>query len=277
MSKPVERYRQSDVTFWGIAAIAACGIAVSAGALPAILPAHVFRALHASVLNGADVNNLTSEIATLADEASALKIDNAELVTRLRLAEQDRTAILKRVGALENTLPLLVEQIPPGTSIDASILTSSIDKTATNATIPGGSVEYSQVPLYPEDDSETADTPDMPPPAAGDTTVEPDPEIETGIDAEMAELVAVETDQYGLAMGGMVTLSDAYVFWLDLRNKVGALLIGLDPILSGQAGSYHIVAGPIDRIARAEELCGYIQRAGLQCLPVPYSGYKLPL
>lgn len=277
MSKPVERYRQSDVTFWGIAAIAACGIAVSAGALPAILPNQVFTALHASALSSADVNNLKSEVSTLADEASALKVDNAQLVTRLRLAEQDRIAILKRVGALENTLPLLVEQIPPGLGIDASILTSSIDKTATNAAIPGGSVAYSQAPLYPEDDPETEDESGMPPPAATDTPVEPAPAVDSGADAAKAGLVAIQTEDYGLAMGGLVTLKDAYVAWLDLRNKIGALLIGLDPILSGHDGSYHIVAGPIDRIARAEELCGYVQKAGLQCLPVPYTGYKLPM
>jgi len=277
VSKPVERYRQSDVTFWGIAAISACGIAVSAGALSAILPSQVFTALHASVLRGADVNNLTSTVSALADEASALKVDNAELVTRLRLAEKDRTAILKRVGALENTLPVLVEQIPPNTAVDASILTSSVDKTATSATIPGGSVEYSQAPLYPEDAPETQEEPEMPPPAVTEEPAKPAQPAGSGLDAEKVGLVAVETDEYGLAMGGTVTVMDAYVTWLDFRNKVGALLIGLDPILTGQDGSYHIVAGPIDRIARAEELCGYIQKAGLQCLPVPYSGYKLPM
>ena len=277
MSKPVERYRQSDVTFWGIAAISACGIAVSAGALPMILPSQVFTALHTSVLRSASVNNLTSTVSTLADEASALKIDNAELVTRLRLAEKDRAAILKRVGALENTLPVLVEQIPPGTAIDASILTSSIDKTATSAAIPGGSVEYSQKPLYPEDSPETQTEPEMPPPAVTEAPAEPAQPASTGADAEKLGLAAVETDQFGMAMGGTVTVKEAYVSWLDFRNKVGALLIGMDPILSGQDGSYHIVAGPIDRIARAEELCGYIQKAGLQCLPVPYAGYKLPM
>ena len=54
------------------------------------------------------------------------------------------------------------------------------------------------------------------------------------------------------------------------------MLIGMEPILSGGNSGYHIVAGPVDRIARAEELCGYVERAGLQCLPVPYSGYMMP-
>ena len=80
--------------------------------------------------------------------------------------------------------------------------------------------------------------------------------------ASAPSLESVETESFGMAMGDVVTVEDAYLSWVDLRNKVGALLIGMEPILSGDGNGYHIVAGPVDRIARAEEICGYVQRAG---------------
>lgn len=278
MSKPIERYRQSDVNFWGVAAITASGLALSAASLPALLPNQVFTALHASRLNGADVNNLRAEVATLSDETLQLKLDSAQMLTRLELAEKNRGSIVKRVGALENTLPLLVEQIPPGTPVDASIVTSSVGTLTETSEIPGGSVKVSRTPLYPVDGSDVTDPGTNTPPLPEATTVTTDDGSTEAGAARVTppDLLRVDTESYGLAMGAAVTVSDAYVTWLDLRNKVGALLIGMEPIISGGNGGYHIVAGPVDRIARAEELCGYVQRAGLQCLPVPYSGYQMP-
>ncbi len=274
VSKPVEHYRQSDVTFWGIMAIAASGLAVSATALPALLPPQIFTALHASRYSGADVNSLRAEISTLLDETAVLKLDNAQMITRMGLAEKNRGIIQQRVGALENTLPLLVEQIPPGQAVDTSIVTSSVDNGTKSTDIPGGSVEISHTPLYPDEPADPSSGDGATTPSTNETVA---PSADAAPKASDPGLEPVETDAYGLAMGGTVSLSDAYVSWLDLRNKIGALLIGMEPILSGQDGGYHIVAGPVDRIARAEELCGYIEKAGLQCLPVPYSGYKMPM
>lgn len=271
MSKPVERYRQSDVNFWGIAAIAACGIAMTATSLPALLPNQVFTALHTSRLNGASVNSLRAQMATLEEENAKLRIDTAQLITRLGLAEKDRGTITQRVGALENTVPVLMEQIPPGNTIDASIVTSSTGKATESATITGGSVEISRTPLYPDSSDFRAPETELSA-APTPTATQEMPELKT----DLPSLERFSSEQYGIAVGGTVTVNEAYVSWIDLRNKVGALLIGMEPILSSGNSGYHIVAGPVDRIARAEELCGYVERAGLQCLPVPYSGYLMP-
>ncbi len=264
----VERYRQSDVNFWGMVAIVASGLAVATSSLPALLPAQVFTFFHASWMDGADINSLRAELATLSSETAALKLDTTEMLTRIGLAERNRGDIVQRVGALENTLPFLVEQIPPGTPIDASIVTSSIGDNAETSRIPGGSVEIARTPLYPSETSTLN-------PVSGALPM-PGTTVKTPVHVEGLDLERVDTDAFGIAMGRTVTVDDAYVTWIDLRNKIGALLIGMDPILSGDHADYHIVAGPIDRIARAEELCGYITRAGLQCLPVPYTGYRMP-
>ncbi len=269
MARSIEHYRQSDVNFWGIVAIAASGLAVIAVSLPAVLPAQFFSALHASRLNGADVNNLRAEMVSLSDKTARLRLDTTQLLTRLGLAEKDRNEIVRRVGALENTLPLLVEQIPPGSPVDASIVTSSVGRATETSAIPGGSIAIERSPLYLDQTGPASVAGEETPPL-------PNTAAETSVSAVMPNLERFATEQYGVAMGGAVSVSEAYVTWIDLRNKVGALLIGMEPILSGANDGYHVVAGPIDSISRAEELCGYIQRAGLQCLPVSYSGYKMP-
>jgi len=272
LSKPIERYRQSDVNFWGVAAIAACGLALSAASIPALMPPQLFTALHASRINGADINALRAEMASLEQEAARIRNDTEQVLTRLGLADQDRGTLLQRVGALESTLPVLVEQIPPGGAIDTSIITSATGNVDESVAISGGRVEISRSPLYPRQDLMKIDDP-----AAGSGEAMPEAtESSTMLRTEAPDLARVSSEEYGIAVGGSVTVEDAYVTWLDVRNKVGALLIGMEPILSASTSGYHIVAGPVERIARAEELCGYVERAGLQCLPMPYSGYRMP-
>ena len=272
MPKPVERFRQTDVNFWGIAAIAACGIAVSTASLPTLLPPQVFSALHTSRISGADVNALRAELATLEMETTKLRSETDQISTRIGLADRNRGDIVQRVGALENSLPLLMEQIPPGQAIDASIITSSTGNNRETTPIEGGSVEITRTPLYPQQDMVG-----MPETESDSTPMPEQTNAETPFErTEMPNLEQVSSEEFGIAVGGTVTVNDAYVSWLDLRSKVGALLIGMEPILSASNTGYHIVAGPVERIARAEELCAYVERAGLQCLPVPYAGYRMP-
>ena len=275
MSKPIERYRQADVNFWGMLAIVSCGVAVAATSLPSLLPGQVFTSLHASRLNGASVNSLRAEMASLEQENAQLRTDTTQLITRLGLAERDRGAITRRVGALESTVPVLLERIPPGNAIDASIVTSSTGTSPEATPIDGGSIEISRMPLYPDQTQPGAPETESsvaPMPAETQDGAQDMPVLRT----DDSGLERFSSEEYGIAVGGTVTVNEAYVSWIDLRNKVGALLIGMEPILSGGNSGYHIVAGPVDRIARAEELCGYVERAGLQCLPVPYSGYMMP-
>jgi len=275
LSKPTERYRQGDVNFWGVMAIIASGIAVTASSLPALLPTQFFTAMHASRMTGVDLNALRAELVALRDDTARMRVNTTELMTRVGLAEKNRGDIVQRVGALENTLPLLVEQIPPGSQpIDASIVTSSVNRVTQTAQIDGGSVQIERTPLFPDQAEPEPLSDDAMKDLPAGTTTSTDAAPSTN--AVALDLELVDTDRFGIAMGGDVTIADAYVTWIDYRNKVGALLIGMEPILSGTSDDYHVVAGPIDSIAQAEQLCGYIQRAGLQCLPVPYSGYRMP-
>jgi len=56
------------------------------------------------------------------------------------------------------------------------------------------------------------------------------------------------------------------------------LLLGLGPLLSGNAGAeqQRLVAGPIAGYSPAEEICARMIRIGISCLPVPYAGHALP-
>lgn len=269
----MERYRQSDVNFWGLIAIGAVGLAVGLGSISAFLPDNLFIGLHTSRLDGGNLNSLRAEVVQLENETARLRLENDRLLTRFTLTEQDTSAMNRRVGALESSLPVLLEQLPPDAQIDSGAITSSTSGGLTQTRqVEGGSVVTSTQSLESEPE---------PMPDALDFEVDV-PDLGTTPDdtATLApDLDGVSEEGYGLAMGSRVNLQDAYVTWQEIRNKAGALLIGLEPVLSrsNEQGMFHIVAGPVAEISRAEELCTYVQRIGVQCLPVPYSGYKMPL
>lgn len=274
----MEQYRQTDVNFWGIVAISAMGLAMVLANLPALVSPDILAGLHTNRLDGGTLNSLRAQVARLERDAASLRLENSSIQTRFSLTEQTQGSVAKRLGALENTLPVLLEQIPPGAAIDTSTLTSAISRGATQTqAATGGSVEYSTTPLYPDQEP-------MPKPLEAKPNQPTPSDITSAPMATPAtytkpapDLAMITTDGFGMAMGPDVTLQDAHIAWADIRNKAGALLIGFEPLLAVQAdGTYHLVAGPVKEISRATEICRYATRAGVQCLPMPYSGYRLP-
>ncbi len=271
MTGPSDQIKQSDVTLWGLIALGIAVFAVISANVAAIVPPSVLTGLHATRLEGGSLNNLRMQVADLRNDTAQMRNENNRLLTMIRLANEDQSAVTQRVGAIESTLPVLLNR-DTGSGLDSDLVTSSIgdgpEDTETR-NVDGGSVEVTRHDLG-------AGPPETPPDTPQD---QPMPEAPPAIRQGSVESVENrDPPRFGIALGPKVTMEDAYLAWQDIRDKAGPLLIGLGPLLSGNAGTeqQRLVAGPINDYAQAEQLCARVVRIGISCLPVPYAGEDLP-
>ena len=257
MARAADQFRSSDITVWGIVALLCWGVAVLSANLSALVPAGIFAGLHASRLEGATVNQLRSQVVQLEAESQRMRRENSLLLQRFDLAEQARGEVTRRVGALEVSLPQVLERLPETATIDRSATASIVEGQSMSFEAEGGSVSVVQKPLIAIQAGRVA------PPMAETTNVEQ----------------ALVGDAFGVALGFPITTADAEVQWQSLTAKVGTLLLGLWPVLADSEGSDGkiVVAGPVATRSQAAELCDRMDRVGIPCEPVPFEGEPLPL
>lgn len=159
---------QSDVTKWGIGAVAFVTLAVLASTLNVILPQSVWVGLHANRLEGGNLNQLRAEVTRLRDEQLVMRRQTTQLRSRLIIAERGRSEVGQRVNALEASIPVLLEVVPPGTEIDRGLFTAAIgDSNDDSVTFEaeGGSVTLVRRPLFEDSPGGAQDLMQALPPA----------------------------------------------------------------------------------------------------------------
>ena len=258
MAKASEQFKQSDVALWGAIALVCGALAVFGANISALVPNSVLAGLHKTRLGGGSLEQLRGQVAELSAEASQLRRENELLVSRFSLQEQSGNEMTRRVGALEVSLPRILEALPAGSSIDRTNLTASIG-TGNSETFEaqGGTVVVRQTPM----DQAVAAQP-LPEP------------VESA-----APAVPPNEGAYGIAIGAGVAQSQTASQWGDLTTKLGPLLFGLTPVLVDEAGSdrKRIVVGPISALSEATALCQRLERVSISCVPMPYAGQPLEL
>lgn len=256
LAKASEQFRQSDVTTWGIVALVLAGIAVMGANVSALLPRAVLEGLHKTRIEGASLDQLRQQVAELREEQIRLKRENSVLAARFALEEQQGNDITRRVGALEVSLPRLLESLPDGGNIDRSNVTAAIGTDpALVYEADGGSVVVRQRPMN-----------GVQPAPAGEQPL-PEP-------IEQAAIAAPNPAAFGVALGPAVPAEQAADAWRDLTMKLGPLLFGLSPLLAEEvnSGNQRIVVGPITQLSEATALCGRLERISVSCLPMPFTG-----
>lgn len=257
-----DHFRQSDVTFWGIVALACGALAVIGANISPFMPASVFTALHSSRISGASLDQLRVEVSDLRREASALRRENVALTNRFILAEQAGGDTTRRLGALEVSIPRLLEAIPSGAEIDRSAVTAAIPE-GEWVTLPadGGlvAIRRQDLPAAPRLDMPLVET-------APDSRTAPDSKVALDGPPSMAIALAIPAEQ-----------GNAVDAWQDYVGKIGPLLLGLQPNFgTDDAGAPRIVAGPLADKAEADALCSRLAQVGIACEAVPYAGVPLP-
>jgi hypothetical protein len=260
LARASEQFRQSDATTWGIVALVCGACAVFGANISALVPQGVLAGLHKTRIEGASIDQLRSDVRSLSEQTLALERENTVLLTRFALQEQTGNAVVQRVGALEVSLPKLIEALPSTAEIDRSSLTSSIGEGETlTYDADGGSVAIRQQPLQ----------------LGPNEAAQPMPEAV----AHAAPLAVPDESAFGIAVGPSVTFDNAHAAWSDLSLKLGPLLFGLSPLLMDEAESdkKRIVVGPITQLTEATALCARLERVSISCMPMPFNGTPLNL
>lgn len=263
LAQQVERFRLSDVTTWGVVALAMGACAVLSANLSTVLPPGLLSGLHASRAEGIGLVQLRNEVAGLNEELARVRRDTATLVNRIALSEDHQGAVTRRVGALEISLPALVEAVPTGAVVDRSSITAAIGgEPATVEIVEGGSIAVTTQPLL------------GPPDAAAQTTLQPAATV-SALDQPLPDAIVPE-DAWGVVLGSLFDEAGAEAAWLDMNAKAGPLLMSYQPLISGEEpGRVRLVAGPILDLASAEALCDQVVTIGILCLPTAYEGAPL--
>ena len=258
MAKASEQFKQSDVTLWGAVALVCGALAVFGANISALMPHSALAGLHKTRLHGASLEQLRGQVAELSTEASQLRRENELLVSRFSLQEQTGNEMTRRLGALEVSVPRILEALPDGASIDRSSLTASIGTgSAQTFEADGGTVVVRQTPM-----EQTAIAQPLPDPVSTD-----------------APSVPPNEGAYGIAIGVGVAPEQTASQWGDLTTKLGPLLFGLTPVLVDESDSdlKRIVVGPISALSEATALCQRLERVSISCVPMPYAGQPLEL
>lgn len=259
LARAAQQFRAADVTLWGLVALVAWTVAVVGANLSALVPDGVYAALHASRLDGSTVNQLRVQVAALEVETARLKRENGQLGQRFLAAEQLAGDTTRRIGALEVSLPKLVEaqNQAPRPDLDYTATGSIGAAPVTLFETEGGSVAVRQNPMPL--------APALPTPAP--------------LAQPAAAPLLADGSALGVALGFPVDPTDAEAQWQELLAGSGTLLVGLAPVLSsdltGTRGQ--LVAGPLADRSAALALCAELDRRGVACEPRSFAGTALPL
>ena len=205
------------------------------------------------------MGQLRAQVAALQDESARAKSESTSLLQRFNMNEDSTNSITKRVGALEVSIPKLVEQQLASVQqpVDPTN-TGSIDKPITFE-VDGGTVEVRQQPLIPGSPEVTFKAV----PIAGAMPVELTP----------------DGSSMGIGIGFPVKEAEAEASWQEMLAQAGTMLMGLDPVLATADGTTDklIIAGPITDKASALDLCKRLDKQGIPCQALPYAGDPLPM
>lgn len=262
---PAERV---EIAHWGIAALVCGAVAVVAANLSALLPAHALGGLHAPYLEGGSFNQMRAQLAELEEDRNRIMSDYRALLARFNLLDDDGNEIIRRLAAVEMSLPLLIESLPLDSDIDRSLLTASITETAGEVyEVDGGKVVVRYSPLFDGMASEPRAEQPMP------------PMLPQEILAPVTSAPSVDTSLQGVAVGGALPRNDAQAVYSDIAAAAGMLLLGTSPLMAPAEaeGQTRIVLGPLPDLASAQALCLRIERLDFTCDPAPYEGQPLSL
>ncbi|WP_147275998.1 hypothetical protein [Pelagibacterium lacus] len=140
---------RSGITRWGIMALACAGLAILSANVANLIPAHVIGALHATRVQSGSFNQMRGAVSDLHADSRRLASEYRALQARFNLLDTDRNETIRRLAAVENSLPLLIESLPLQSDIDRSLLTASIAASAPEVyEAQGGTIVVRRSPMF---------------------------------------------------------------------------------------------------------------------------------
>ena len=196
---------------------------------------------------------------TLETEAARLQQDNTVLMQRFALNEQSSGEVTRRVGALELTVPQVLDALNArGPGIDTGTTASIGTGPATSFDVEGGSVSYTTRRRWPRSRRRRPRASRFP---------------------TLCWTITPDSNAFGIALGPPIDADEGEAAWRSMNDRVGTLLLGMGPLLATVEGSggKRLVIGPIATEADARQICGHMAKVGIACASVPFIGTPLPL
>lgn len=257
--------RHNDVAGWGVAALVCGAFAVFTANVAGFIPDSVLVGLQVTRVQGGTFSHVRLQVADVQSNTTRITSDYRALLSRFNLLDDDRGEMVRRLAAVERSLPLLIESLPFDSDIDRALLTSSIAATSPEVYESDGvMISVRHTPLF--DDFVEAETEQRLPPVAIQIPME-------SVPAPMASGL----DMQGIAIGPLFSPADAAEIWTEILGQVGPLLLGTVPLLetSLESNQARIIVGPLTDSAAAETLCSRLLRVGISCDLTSYAGQPL--
>lgn len=226
------------------------------------------------------------------------------LALTLHDLSNDRDRLLARIATLERNLEEVTGSItgslhpsrPPGTNPGASPLPpgallapvtippSAAAQSAAVLSSPG----TAQTPLSspsPSRQSGAAPAQDPPPPVQVHAALPPAARAvpSAGVAAPSPSDTTVTKTEFGIDLGGDLSIDGLRSLWASLRGNHTALLEGLRPVVAIREGQkpnsleLRLVAGPLANAAAAARHCAALAVSGIACQPTVFDGQRLAL
>lgn len=211
------------------------------------------------------VTQLESDVLLLTAQVRALTVERDRLAGRIALLESsidDMTGAIKRQAAA-TAAALAAKTTPPTPSAPATTAPSA----AANASPTASPTPPPIAAAAPKADTQTTAAVPLPP-----TRV-------AAVSANDAAPPATNQNEFGLDLGGAVTLDGIRQRWITVKASFGPLLSGMYPLAAREhragASGYRLVVGPLPNSPAATGLCAHFAAARTACKSVKFDGEQI--
>jgi hypothetical protein len=211
------------------------------------------------------VTQLESDVLLLTAQVRALTVERDRLAGRIALLESsidDMTGAIKRQAAA-TAAALAAKTTPPTPSAPATTAPSA----AANASPAASPTPPPIAAAAPKADTQTTAAVPLPP-----TRV-------AAVSANDAAPPATNQNEFGLDLGGAVTLDGIRQRWITVKASFGPLLSGMYPLAAREhragASGYRLVVGPLPNSPAATGLCAHFAAARTACKSVKFDGEQI--
>lgn len=285
MGRGSHQITQKDVTFWGAAALVCGAMAVLAGSLGGVLPSTLTAQFHGTRMTDGSVHDMRALLDQIRQDAAELALAERHFAQRMDLMDRASAEMMRRVGAVERSIPLLAAALPFDSDIDRSLLTASITPRADDViAVEGGMMALNQEVALASDIAgqpmPSAVSDPFPPPdpmrGTSDNALGDDPLATASIasdrpenDAGHAEIISFPL---GLDLGISDSLEETAARWERLMTSVGPLLLGLEARIVAHDEGVTLLAGPFMTRGAAEAVCARLILVGSDCSVAAFEG-----
>ena len=210
-----------------------------------------------------------SGVAQMPPRIAQLELETQMLTEQVRALNADRDRLAGRIALLQSSVDDMTGAIKRQAAATAAVL-------ATRAAAPASQPQPSTAPP-----GATAT------PAAAVPEAKLDPAITSSVPLPPERAAAAQasagpepsTNEFGLDLGGALTLDGVQQRWTTVKANFGPLLINLHPLAAPERRQsktgYRLVVGPLPNSPAATGLCAHFNAAHTPCRAVKFEGEQI--